>query len=300
MTCLDGAMPALVTPLTADGQVHEDDLARLVARALDDGASGVLVAGSTGEGALLGPTRRERSTRRARASIDARPDRGEVTLIAGACGATVADLDADVARLTAAGADVVLVLPPTTYPLRVEELVDLHLGVAERAEVPTLAYHIPRYSGSALTPEAVGELAGHPGIVGMKDSSDDADRRAAFVAAARAVDRDFSVLSGHVPSLSSALAAGVAGSVTAIANVRQRQVVALHDAVAAGDEPAVTRAQAALDRTWDALGAVGTSMPAALKAALQLDGTIEERWCRPPLHSVPGNRLDRVRTALMR
>jgi hypothetical protein len=41
-------------------------------------------------------------------------------------------------------------------------------------------------------------------------------------------------------------------------------------------------------------------MPAALKAALQLDGVLTERWCRPPLRSVAPAGLDRVRTALLR
>jgi dihydrodipicolinate synthase/N-acetylneuraminate lyase len=41
-------------------------------------------------------------------------------------------------------------------------------------------------------------------------------------------------------------------------------------------------------------------VPAVLKAALQLDGLITERWCRPPLRSIPPQRLDQVRTALMR
>jgi hypothetical protein len=37
-----------------------------------------------------------------------------------------------------------------------------------------------------------------------------------------------------------------------------------------------------------------------LKAALQLDGVLTERWCRPPLRSVAPGGLDRVRTALLR
>lgn len=45
MTALSGAFPALVTPLTSDGEVHEDDLATLIGRVLSEGASGVLVAG---------------------------------------------------------------------------------------------------------------------------------------------------------------------------------------------------------------------------------------------------------------
>ena len=289
---LRGSLPALVTPLTPDRQVHEDDLEALIGLAIADGASGVLVAGSTGEGSLLEPDQRVQLTRRARAATDA-------TVVAGASGATVEALDADVERLVEAGADLVLVLAPNTYLLSPEELRDLHLGVAERTTAATLLYHIPQLTGSALTAEAVRELADHPRIGGMKDSSPDAGRRRDFIEVTRDVE-GFEVLTGHAPTLLAALEDGASGSITALANLRQRQIVALHAAVQDGDTAEASRLQAALSRFAESLVAVGSSMPATLKAALQLDGVVTERWCRPPLRSVPPGRLDHVRTALMR
>lgn len=299
MNRLRGSYPALVTPLTPEGAIHERDVAALVTRAIADGASGVLVAGTTGEGALLTPDQRVQVTRAARTALDARDGRDAGLLLAGASGPTPAELAADVARLAEAGADAVLVLAPSTYPLSAEELVDLHLTVADAVTVPTLVYHLPQHTGSELTPDALRALAPHPRIVGVKDSSPDAERRASFVAATRDVD-GFAILTGHAPTLRSALTAGVDGSITAIANVRQRGVLALHAAVAAGDAGVAAEAQAALTRTSEALSGVSGSLPAAIKAALQLDGVIEERWCSPPLRSVPPERLDRVRTALIR
>lgn len=297
---LYGSLPALVTPLTAHGDVDDAGVDALITRALADGATGVVVAGSTGEGALLEPEQRAYLTTRARVALDgtaSAPDH-PATLVAGASGGTVTALDDDVARLAAAGADLVMVLAPSTYPLQPEELADLHLSVAERADVPTIVYHIPQLTGSALTPETVGLVAAHPRIIGMKDSSSDAERRARFIEATRDVT-DFDVLTGHAPSLRAALDAGASGSITAIANVRQRQVVALHAAVADGDIEGAEREQATLTRVSDALARVGASVPAVLKAALQLDGVIAERWCRPPLRSVGPGRLDHVRTTLM-
>jgi dihydrodipicolinate synthase/N-acetylneuraminate lyase len=292
------ALPALVTPLTADGRIHTGDVTALVTRALADGAAGVLVAGSTGEGALLTPDQRVEVTRVARAA-GAGGGGGRPLLLAGASAPTVEGLVADVTALAEAGADEVLVLAPSTYPLRPEEVVACHLDVAGRTGVPTLVYHFPAISGSSLTADTVRELAGHANVVGMKDSSPDADRRAAFVAATRTV-ADFRVFTGHAPTLRAALTDDADGSITAIANVRLPQVLALHRAVAAGDAAAAATAQSAATATADALASVGRSNPAVLKAALQLEGVIEERWCRPPLGSVPPGRLDHVRTALMR
>lgn len=298
---LHGSLPALVTPLDASRAVHLADLTALVRRAVDDGASGVVVAGSTGEGALLEPGQRVALTRTAREAVDdlvAADGQQRPLVVAGASGATVGAVHDDVARLGEAGADIALVLAPSTYPLAPAELVAFHLAVAERAPLPTLVYHIPQFTNAALVPDVLAELAAHPRIAGMKDSSPDSGRRAAFAAAARGLD-GFDVLTGHGPSLQAALEAGAVGSITAIANLRQRQVVRLHAAVAAGDGTEAGRLQQALARTTDAIDAAGASIPAVLKAALQLDGVVTERWCVPPLQSVPSARLDQVRTALL-
>jgi 4-hydroxy-tetrahydrodipicolinate synthase len=290
------AFPALVTPLTEGGDLHADDLTTVVGRAIDEGAAGVLVAGSTGEGALLTPTQRVEAVRVARAAGAG----GDGTLLlAGASAPTVDELVADVTALADAGADEVLVLAPAIYPLRPEEVVACHLDVAERAGVATLVYHFPAITGSWLTPDALREVAGHPNVGGVKDSSPDVQRRAAFVAATRGVP-GFRVLTGHAPTLAEALRDGADGSITAVANLRMRQVLALHRAVSQGDGATAASLQAALTATVAALAAVGGSNPAVLKAALQLEGTLEERWCRPPLASVPPSRLDHVRTALLR
>jgi dihydrodipicolinate synthase/N-acetylneuraminate lyase len=302
-TRLGGCLPALVTPLTPQRAIDEEGVRTLVSRAVADGASGVLVAGSTGEGALLEPEQRVQLTRAARQALDEHPpagggSSGPLRLLAGASVLSVGALEADAARLAEAGAEAVLVLAPHTYPLAPEELVDLHLEVAARAPVPTVIYHIPQLTGSSLTVDAVVELAGHPGIVGMKDSSPDAPRRSEFLAAV-AQQHEFELLTGHAPSLQSALEAGAHGSITAVANLRQHRVVALHEAVAAGDTERARQLQAGLTRLSEGIGTAGASVPATIKAALQLDGVIAERWCRPPLRSLDSKRLDRVRTALM-
>lgn len=298
---LHGSLVALVTPLDERREVDGGDVETLVRRAIGDGATGVVLAGTTGEGALLEPEQRVGLTRAARTVVDAmvaadgdqRP-----LLVCGASGPTVSAVEADVERLAAAGADLVLVLAPSMYPLTPPELVAFHLDVAERAAAPTLVYHIPQFTGSSMEPASLRELAAHPRIVGVKDSSPDADRRTAFADAATELD-DFDLLTGHGPSLLAALRAGVVGSITAVANLRQRQVVALHAAAASGDDAAASRLQDGIRRTSSGVGAVGASVPAVLKAALQLEGVVTERWCRPPLQSVPPARLDQVRSALL-
>lgn len=286
---LEGSLPALATPMRSPGEVDLAGYVKLCERALADGASGVLVAGTTGEGPLLTPEDRREMTRAVAAS-------GGLVL-ACASGATLDDVHRDVASLAGAGAQYVLVLAPNYYTLEPDEQVDAHRAVAERADVPTLVYHIPQLTGSALTPEAVAVLSRHDGIAGMKDSSGDAARQATFV---REAAGGFAVMTGHGVTLATSLRAGAAGSITAIANVRQRHVVALHEAVAAGDDAEADRLQEAITACESGLGAVPGVAAAAIKAALQLEGVIEERWCAPPLRAVEPAHLDHIRTALLR
>ena len=61
MTPLEGVFPALVTPLTPDGdEVDEAALRRLVDRLVDEGVDGLVPCGGTGEFAALSYAERRR------------------------------------------------------------------------------------------------------------------------------------------------------------------------------------------------------------------------------------------------
>lgn len=286
---LTGSLPDLVTPMLAAGELDLPGLARLVEQAAADGAQGVLVAGPTGEGPLLTPADR-------RAVTVAAVETG-VPVIAGASGATLEDVHADVDRLAGAGASAVLVVAPGVLPLTGDEVAAVHTAVADRAGVPTLVLHAPELTGASLTPEIVARLARHRAIIGLVDASDDDVRRAAFVERSGSA---LSVLTAWTPTAMVARQAGVHGVVLPIANLRGPQVVNLLRAVDDHDHAGSRELQASLAAAELGLRAVGSSLAAAIKAALQLDGRLDERWCVPPLDSVPPSRLDRVRTALMR
>lgn len=284
-----GCIVPLITPMLSPGELDLPGLGRLLGNVTDAGATGVLVAGPIGEGPLLAPADRRALTIAAEGTD--RP------VLVGVSGATLDELHADVARVAGAGADAVVVLAPGAVPLRGEELAALHLAVADRAEVPTLLAHDPRTITSPVAAEAVTRLAAHDGILGVVDLGADAEQRQTLLAAA---GPGFAVLSADIPTLLEALAAGVTGTVTGVANLRTAQLVELLAASGAGDDTAAARVHASLLACEDGLRRSGRSMPAAIKAALQLEGLIDERWCVPPLDSVPPNRLDRIRTALLR
>lgn len=273
---LEGAMPALVSPVDDRGRADLAAFQRLVAAAVADGASGVVVGGSTGEGPLLPRGEAVRLVQAAVASSGATP------VIAGAYGLTADDVRADVERFAAAGAAAALVLPPFYFPLSADEQVAFFTQLATRAPIPIVAYHIPQLSKSELTREAVVALSKCDMIIGLKDSSGDLNRLRAWLRATLA--SDFAIFQGDETHLAEALAAGASGSITAIANLHMREVVALHDAVEMGSSEGALPIQAFLSSVSEQVAARAPILAAAVKDKLAADGVLPSRRCWPPIH----------------
>jgi 4-hydroxy-2-oxoglutarate aldolase len=82
--------------------------------------------------------------------------------------------------------------------------------------VPVVLYNYTALTGVNLPVSAVVTLAGHPNIVGIKESSGDVGQIAEFVAETPA---DFVVLAGSGPHFYAALAVGASGGILALATV---------------------------------------------------------------------------------
>ena len=84
--------------------------------------------------------------------------------------------------------DAVLVRTPHYYrkQMKNREMLTYYQAVADRSPLPVLLYSVPPCTAYDLPVEVVGELAMHPNIVGMKDSSGNVARIAELVQATRA------------------------------------------------------------------------------------------------------------------
>jgi dihydrodipicolinate synthase/N-acetylneuraminate lyase len=87
--------------------------------------------------------------------------------------------------------DAVLVRTPTYYAPQMTRAAVLHhfRSVADRSPLPVLLYHIPKFVPYDFPVEVVAELAQHPNIIGIKDSSGSVDRVRSTVEATRSVPR---------------------------------------------------------------------------------------------------------------
>lgn len=236
---LQGSICALVTPFDAREQLDFSALDRLLDWHLASGTNGLVLAGSTGEAALLADDEYRALLEHAVARNARR-----VPLIAG-IGAPATAKSLQLARIAGdAGADALLAVTPYYVRPTQHGLIAHYRQLADNAALPIVLYNVPARTGCDLLPETVAELAAHPRIVGVKEARADADRMQELL---RLQAPGFVVLSGDDPTALRAMQAGARGTISVAANVAPRAFARLC-ALATSDDPARFAAARDLDR----------------------------------------------------
>ena len=183
---IEGMFAAISTPFYADERLYLRKLEANVARYSRGLLAGMVVLGSTGEAVELN----DRETREAlRTAADAAA--AEKVLIAGVARESVKATVELVEYAAECRFDAVLVRTPTYYAPQMSKAAVLHFyrSVADRSPLPVLLYNIPKFVPYPIPVEVVAELAQHPNIVGIKDSTGDVERVRALVAATETAPR---------------------------------------------------------------------------------------------------------------
>ena len=177
---LEGIFAAVTTPFYPDERVYFRKLEANMARYSRSLLSGMLVLGSTGEAAMLDDGESRDVLR-----VAAEAASPEKVLIAGVARESV---KATVALADAAAEyryDAVLLRTPTYFANQMSTAAVVHYfrSVADRSPLPVILYNIPQFVPYAIPIEVVAELAQHPNIIAIKDSSGSVERIRALVAA---------------------------------------------------------------------------------------------------------------------
>jgi dihydrodipicolinate synthase/N-acetylneuraminate lyase len=183
---IEGVFAAVPTPFYADERVYLRKMEANIARYSRSLLAGMVVLGSTGEAALLND---EESLELLRAAAGAAAP--EKVLIAGVSRESV-KATVELAEAAAGlGYDAVLVRTPTYYSRLLTPAFVLHYFrcVADRSPLPVLLYNIPQCAPYMIPVEVVAELAQHPNIIGIKDSSGSVERIQQIVAATKDAPR---------------------------------------------------------------------------------------------------------------
>ena len=285
-----GVFPPITTPFDrASGDIAALPFRQNIERLLAAGVSGIVVSGSTGEAALLDADEQRRLVEIAR---DAMTD--GAWLIAGTGGESTRETIALTRAAAAAGADAVLVRPPSYFSAAASPatLVTHFRAVADASPVPVLIYNIPKYTHISLAPGLLQQLAGHERIIGVKDSSGDAKNVAAY----REAVPQWTIVVGGASLLLTALELGCQGGIVGVACFHPGLCVQLlrefeqgHRAAAGALQERITP----LDK--EIIAKLG---PAGVKAAMDAVG-LYGGPVRAPLAPLSDNDRERV-SALVR
>jgi 4-hydroxy-2-oxoglutarate aldolase len=225
---LSGIFVALTTPFAEDGSVSLAGLKHNIQRYNGTDLAGYVAIGSTGESVLLSRSEVEAvlATVKEAAGIGKK-------LIAGTGAESTAETIERTKRAAELGYQVALVKTPYYYKpsYKPDVLIAHYRRVADASPIPVMLYSVPQFTGVALEAPEVAELAQHPNIIGIKDSSGNVQRVAEMIAATPA---SFQVLVGAAATIYPSLALGARGCILALACALPEKCVALFELVRKG------------------------------------------------------------------
>src|SRR6202035_2740194 len=205
---LQGIFPPITTPIYPDGNIYFKKLEANVERYSKTPVAGIVALGSTGEAILLSDQERRDVLKCAREATA--PNK---VLIAG----TGIESAIETLRLTEytaeLGYDIAMVRTPHYYKKQMQpaNILAFYRTVADRSPLPVIIYNFPQATGYDIPAELVIELAEHPNLIGIKESSGDVEKVRKMVEGTRHLKRSATVtetFEGVTPRMLAAATSG--------------------------------------------------------------------------------------------
>jgi 4-hydroxy-tetrahydrodipicolinate synthase len=224
-----GIISAMVTPFTEDGEkVLEDSLAVLIEQGIDDGLSGFVPCGGTGEFPAL-----SEGERRALVEATCSQVAGRAKVIAQVGAPSTRAAVANARHAEQAGADAIMVATPYYEPLDLDGAFRYLEKVAASTSLPICVYNHPPAMGVTWGRDSLARIKDLiPTVELIKDSSGDfASLTSLLLDPVPGVD----VFCGEDILVPPAILTGRAGAIVGAANFLAPGFVALYRAGQAGD-----------------------------------------------------------------
>jgi 4-hydroxy-tetrahydrodipicolinate synthase len=216
---IHGSLVALVTPFDGNNRVDYASLKRLIDFHVEQGTSGLVIAGTTGESPTL-----KRSEHIELIGRSMEITAGRIPVIAGTgSNATFQSIELSRAVFGQRLAAYMAVVPYYNKPTQ-EGIYQHYMAIADAIDKPLLMYNVPGRTVADMLPETVGRLAQHGNIFGLKEATGDIERLKQIQAV---VGDDFVLYSGDDFTLRPFIEQGGHGVVTVSGNVAPRQVANL-------------------------------------------------------------------------
>ena len=233
-TEFQGLFPAIITPMTADGELNEDAYRKVMEFNIRAGVDGFWVAGGTGESVLLDDEENCRV-----AGIVADQSQGRVKNIMHV-GAPTTERSAKMAEHAAkVGVEAICCVPPFFYRRSDDEIVEHYRIVASAADLPLFLYNLPSATGVEITLDLARKIQEKvPQLKGLKHSS------SAFGSVRAFAKMGLNCLIGNCQLMLPALTLGASGCVDGPPNMVPKYFVEIWHAYREND---LKRAELAQD-----------------------------------------------------
>ena len=269
----EGSWVALITPMTAQGQIDYTGLQRLVDFHLENGTAGLVLMGTTGEAATISLDEQLDVLRAVIAQV-----KGRMALVAGNGANDTAEAVRKTKLMSTLAIDGFLTVTPY-YNKPTQKGMLLHYqAVAAATDKAVLLYNVPGRTGVDLQASTVAELAAVSNIIGIKEATGSMAR---LTELQQRCPADFLLLSGDDASAAQFMLQGGQGVISVTTNVAPKAMAELCQAARGGE---VERAQR-IDATLQALhrDLFIESNPIPTKWALKRMGLINSDMMRLPL-----------------
>jgi 4-hydroxy-tetrahydrodipicolinate synthase len=277
----------MVTPFTPAGDLDLDAAQRVASHLVDAGADGVVISGTTGESPTTSDAEKDALLR---AVLEAVGDRATVMAGTGTNDTKHAiELSQQAEK---AGVHGLLVVTPYYNKPPQAGLLAHFRAVADSTGLPVMLYDIPGRTGTPIATDTLVRLAEHGRVVAVKDAKGD------FAGMTEVLRRtDLAYYSGADEVNLALLAIGGVGVVSVVGHVAAGEYAAMIRAVDAGD---LATARAIDRKLVPAFQAIMTRTQGAImaKAALEVQGVVQNRAVRLPLIPATDDQIRQLRTDL--
>ena len=224
---LEGVYVPVVTPFDANEGLDLSTLTKVIDFCLDAGVRGVVSCGTTGEYYAMSNDERKSVMAHTREVVGSRAQ-----LVAGCNAGSTREAVHLAEAAVAMGYDaIMLAAPPTSLPTQ-RELAAHYRAIADAVDKPVVLYNYPARAGVEIGFECLDEVADHPNIVAIKESSGDFSR---FLQLQRRYAGHLDIMCGSDDQAVDYFSWGVRSWLAGTANVLPRHHVVIMDTANEGN-----------------------------------------------------------------
>ena len=284
-----GSNVALITPFKND-RLDEESYIKLIHFQIDNGTSGLVPAGTTGESPTLSHEEHQKVI-----DLCIKESNGKIPVIAGTGSNSTAEAISLTKHAEKAGADGALIVTPYYNKPTQEGLYQHYKSINDQCGIPIIIYNIPGRSVIDMSVDTMARLYELKNIVGVKDATGNLDRVNQQL---EKMGKDFIQLTGNDDNALEFNNRGGVGAISVTANVAPKLCSEFQKFSKLDDESSLKEAKK-LDEMLQPLhhSLFVESNPSPVKYAAKLLGLCEDD-VRLPLVKITDSTKEIVKKAL--